>query len=331
MKIPSGHTLDLAMSVGLVAALSGCEKPSPCLGAPEYDFSNNPEDTQAFYDDGVPLSSCYHPARNSTTPTLESTRIPLHFNILYYEGVEIKDIRAGIRRDLAALNYAFEPLDVTFYPAGITEMKDNGVPEFIESMNEDDGKENFDLRLSRQFMDSFSSAAGFPVFYFPKTNENDGLAGSTAPFIYYANSDYKDPWKRKNGYASTSSDLAHEIGHLLELKHPFHPDGKGDGLSDTLDYFEICDITMNDWSPYPVATSVEDDNDDENEGGVCYVGCLDSCGFKAPANVMDYFHCDPDVPLGFSPQQEQILNCTLQAFNNPVYPYVNRDLPKVDL
>lgn len=321
MKAPSEYTLGLALPLGLASALAGCA--SPCLDAREYDFSNNPEDTQAYYDKGVAKSSCYHPARNSVTPTLGGARIPLHFNILYYEGIKIEDIRNGIRRDLAALNEAFDPLEVTFYPAGITEIKDNGVPEFIRNMDEDDSEGSLDLRLSRQFMDSFPKTGGFPVYYFPKTNENDGLAGRTAPFIYYATPDYNDQWSKQIGYTKGSNNLAHEMGHMLELVHPFNSDGKGDGLSDTLDYYQVLGIPMNDWSPYPVETSVEN--------GVCYVGSLDTCEFKAPVNLMDYFHCVQDVPMGFSPQQLAILNCTLQAFNNPVFPYVNKELPHVDL
>lgn len=322
MKLPSSHTSGLSLPLYFAAALGACEE-SPCVGAKEYDFSRNTEHTQAFYDEGISVDSCYHPTRNAATPPLESTKIPLHFNILYYDGVEINDIKNGIRRDLAALNYAFDPLDVSFYPSGITEIKDNGVLEFIKSMKASHEEEAFDLRLRRQFMENFPTTAGSPVYYFPKTNEVDGFAGHTAPFIYYNNPNYQDPWVEKDGYNNTSSSLAHEVGHILELKHPFRADGKGDGLSDTLDYYETCGISMNDWSPYPVETSVEN--------GTCYVGCSNSCGYKAPANVMDYFHCDPDVPMVFSVQQEQILNCALQDSENPLSKYLNKDLPEVEL
>lgn len=304
-----------------------------CYDAPVFDFSENPEDTEAFFEGHGYVHPCSFPEHRASHPLLEETKIPLQFNILYYPKVELETIKDGIRRDLEALNIVFEPLNVEFYPSGVTAVydRDFDVTDYTEDTENPDIRS--DLAIVDDYEERFPESEGFTIYYLPQISYVDGHESYSHIAMFYTTPDLVLGHVRGRviGYGFSKVNLGHEMGHAAGLDHVFHDryESLGDGLGDTVDYFEVCG-TDDEGSNYFETIDTYVDN------GVCWVSCAPDCSFKAPANIMHYIHCtEGDALAVFSEEQLGIMNCELQeetgGMGGGLRPYLGLVLPEVEL
>lgn len=270
---------------------------------------------------------CFDPAYREKFLFKEVRKVALAVHILLYNGVSVDDVKAGIRRDIAAMNSAFMPMGLQFYVGVTEEIYDDGVKAYFD----DDITPQECLDIHNAYITPRPNRKdALSIYYIPKCdNRWDGATpiGNPPSTMFYHHplkhfpSD--DMYPAKNGYIGHPYWLAHEIGHRYGLMHPFSTAEVGDGIDETIDYYRTC---SNNPDEFPHNKSYIEKT---VQNGSCMVSCAGGC-FVKPSNIMDYNWCGPDIPSVFTQEQFEVMQCTIQSQPKRFADGIDSGLPEVD-
>ena len=314
-----------AISAGLPACLCSGESQENAEPLPSYCTENTPgqpdsgPSTADSTTNAQPTAAeffgdpCFDAKERDKYPDQVQARVALNIRVLLYDEVPLENIRQGVRRDLEALNLAFQPSGLQFYVAGFQTVLNNAVKEAFTSQPATLPSSASCSSVLNQYLnqpEEFKDSEVIRVDYVPKCDDHTDGQTATRIQLFYRHplrdfpSDHS--FNAPPGQTGHAYYLGHEMGHFYGLLHPFAFPGIGDGIEGTRDYYATCNYHPEDpQSPSHIETIARD--------GVCLVQCQGSC-FAAPSNIMDYNFC-AGLPSTFIPEQLDVMTCHIQNPN----------------
>ncbi|MFH1534095.1 MAG: hypothetical protein ABID64_04130 [Nitrospirota bacterium] len=254
------------------------------------------------------IERCYDPGHRRQYLFQQMIFVALAIHIVMNDDGASDINEDAIRVNIDDLRRVYGDMIRDFYVARVRRVHDSALqPNMIPGESRDE----YEDRL-RAYIDVNGTDGAVDIMYIPG---DTGVSGTylTTP----KGEEFLALYTDDAGTTYLKKATAHEMGHILELKHPFA--SGGDGLDDTVNYSEACAHIQS------ITTYMS--------GDVCMAACGDGSN-AAPANLMDYNLCTGDVgqtlqvyPEELTYDQLEFANCVLQSAKTE---YINPDLDEVD-
>ncbi len=260
------------------------------------------------------IERCYDPDHRAQYPFNQNIFVALAVHIVMNSDGTSNIDEDSIKENITDIRRVYGDMIRDFYVARVRRVPETTLQPY---MIPDESREDYEERL-KAYIDEHGTDGAVDIMYVPG---NTGVSGTylTTP----AGEEFLVLYTNDRGETYLKKAAAHELGHLLELKHPF--EGDGDGLGDTINYSQACAHVQS------IVTYMV--------GNVCMAACGDGPDGKpgsnaAPANLMDYNICRGDLgqtlqvyPEELTYDQIGFANCVLNSAKTYL---VNPGLPEVD-